>query len=253
MNIIDAQIEEIIELDFNVHVFKIKSPEIAMSINPGEFLNIRVSELVVPLLRRPFSVCDVEEDYFFIMFNNMGTGTKMLSLKKPGEFIDVLGPLGKGYTIEGEYERAIIVGGGLGAAPFPYLTRELKDKKEIITFIGGKTKHDIITYGLENISVATEDGSIGFKGNVIELLKEKLDELNDVKNKVFACGPTPMLKALNDLTEKNNLDCEISTECAMACGFGICQGCPIQSSENEDEFLLVCKDGPVFNSKEIIL
>lgn len=253
MNITENQIEEIKELEHNIHLFKVKSPEIANNINPGEFLNIRISELAIPLLRRPFSVCDVENDSFYFMFNTMGAGTKLLALKKPGEFIDVLGPLGNGFNIEDDFDRAIIIGGGLGAAPFPFLTRLLKDKKEIITLIGGRTEKDVITYGLENISVATDDGSLGFKGNVVELLEEKLDETGNVKSKIFACGPTPMLKALKILTEQKNIECEISTECAMACGFGICQGCPIQSAADEDKFLLVCKDGPVFNSKEVIL
>ena len=253
MNITNAQIEEIIELEYNIHLFKVKSPEIASQINPGEFLNIKINELPVPLLRRPFSVCDVEDDCFYIMFNTLGTGTKLLSLKKPGENIDILGPLGKGFNIDDDYETAIVIAGGLGAAPFPYLTKKLKGKKEIISLIGGKTKSDVITYGLENISVATDDGSLGFKGNVIELLEEKITGIDISKSKIFACGPTPMLKTLKELSAQININCELSTECVMACGFGICQGCPIQSAENEDNFLLVCKDGPVFNSKEIIL
>jgi len=253
LNISENEIDEIIELEYDIHLFKIKSPDIASKINPGEFLNIRISELAVPLLRRPFSVCDVEGDSFFIMFNTMGTGTRMLSLKKAGEFIDIIGPLGNGFTWEGDYDRAIIVGGGLGAAPFPFLTRKIKDKKEIVSFIGGRTKHDVITYGLKNISIATEDGSLGFRGNVVELLKENLDKQDGVRSKIFACGPTPMLKSLKILAEQKNIECEISTECAMACGFGICQGCPIESAFEKDKYLLVCKDGPVFNSKEVIL
>jgi len=253
VNITNPQIEEIIELEYDIHIFKLKSPEIAGQLNPGEFLNIRISELAMPLLRRPFSVCDVEGDYFYLMFNTMGTGTKLMSLKKPGENIDVLGPLGNGFNLEEEFEKAIIIAGGLGAAPFPFLTRKLKGKKEIFSFVGGRTKNDVITYGLENIYIATEDGSQGFKGNVIELLKEKISEIEIDKTKIFACGPTPMLKALKIFAEKNNINCELSTECTMACGFGICQGCPIQSTTDEDKFLLVCKDGPVFNSRDVIL
>ena len=253
MRIIDVQIEEIIELESDIHLFKVKSEEIASKINPGEFLNIRISELPVPLLRRPFSVCDVENDFFYLMFNTLGTGTKLLSLKKPGEFINVLGPLGKGFNIDDDFETAIVIAGGLGVAPFPYLTRKLKGNKNIISLIGGRTKSDIITYGLENISIATDDGSLGFKGNVIKLLEEKITGIDISKSKIFSCGPTPMLKALKNLVTQKNINCELSTECAMACGFGICQGCPIKSTEDEDKFLLVCKNGPVFNSKEIIL
>lgn len=253
MIITEAQIEEIIELEYNIHLFKVRSPEIANIINPGEFLNIRVSELPIPLLRRPFSVCDVEGDFFYIMFNTMGMGTKLLSLKKPGESLDVLGPLGKGFNFEDDFDRAVILGGGLGVAPFPFLTKKISGKKEISTFIGGRTKSDVITYGLDNIHISTDDGSYGFKGNVVELLENKFENIKNDRIKIFACGPTPMLKGVKEFAEKGNIKCELSTECAMACGFGICQGCPIQSTEDENKYLLVCKDGPVFDSKDVIL
>jgi len=253
VNITQAQIEEIIELEYNIHLFKVKSPDIANFINPGEFLNIRISELFVPLLRRPFSVCDVEGDFFFVMFNTMGTGTKLMALKKPGEFLDVMGPLGKGFKYKDDFDRAVIIGGGLGVAPFPFLTKKLKGIKEISTFIGGRTKSDVITYGLENIFISTDDGSYGFKGNVIQLLEKDFGKIQNEKLKIFACGPTPMLIGVKEFAEKNNIGCELSTECVMACGFGICQGCPIQSTKDEDKYLLVCKDGPVFNSEDVVL
>ena len=106
---------------------------------------------------------------------------------------------------------------------------------------------------MKNVSVATDNGSIGFKGNVVKLLESKLDFLKEQKIKIFGCGPNPMLKALQKFSLANNFNCEISTECAMACGFGICQGCPVDSTEHPDKYLLVCKDGPVFNVKDIVL
>jgi dihydroorotate dehydrogenase electron transfer subunit len=251
--VINAQVAKTIELENQIFLLKIYCPEIASVIQPGQFLNIRVSETSFPLLRRPFSVCDVEGDNFCLMFNIYGEGTRILAQKHPGESVDILGPLGNGFNFDGDYETAVIVAGGLGAAPFPYLTRKISDNKNILTFIGGRTHSDIIKYGLENISVSTDDGSMGYKGTVVELLGTKLEKLSKDKTKVFGCGPNAMLSALKKLCIENEIECEVSTECAMACGFGICQGCPIESTTQKDRYLLVCKNGPVFNVKDIVI
>jgi dihydroorotate dehydrogenase electron transfer subunit len=167
--------------------------------------------------------------------------------------IDILGPLGKGFNLDDDYQTAVIVAGGLGAAPFPYVTRRISGRKEIVTFVGGKSRSDLIKHGMVNINLSTDDGSEGFKGTVVQLLKNKLNELDKGKIKVFGCGPTAMLRALKELCLAENINCEVSTECAMACGFGICQGCPIESTHQKDKFLLVCKDGPVFNIKDVVI
>ncbi len=253
MFIINSPIKETIELENQIFLQKIYCPEISPIIQPGQFLNIKVTDSCNPLLRRPFSVCDVEGDYFYIMFNIYGEGTRILAHKHSGETIDILGPLGNGFNLSGEYETAIIVAGGLGAAPFPYLTRKIKGEKKIHTFVGGKSHSDIIKYGMENIDTSTDDGTAGFRGTVVELFKSKLNHYNKSKLKVFGCGPNAMLGALKKVCIENNLECEVSTECAMACGFGICQGCPIESSHQNEKYLLVCKDGPVFNVRDIII
>jgi len=237
----------------NIYIQKIHSPEIARLIEPGQFLNIRVSETTFPLLRRPFSICDVDGENIFLMFNIFGEGTKILAHKHKGDLVDILGPLGKGFNFEGNYETAIIVAGGLGAAPFPFLTRKIKNQKKILSFVGGRTKNDVITYGLENCILSSDDGSVGFNGNVVRSLEDNLDKIDILNSKVFACGPNAMLRALKEFCIKHSLDCEVSTECAMACGFGICQGCPIESTEQSEKYLLVCKDGPVFNVKDIVI
>ncbi|MGD1005884.1 MAG: dihydroorotate dehydrogenase electron transfer subunit [Ignavibacteriaceae bacterium] len=253
MLIVNANVEKIIELDNQIYLLKIHSPEIANTIEPGQFVNLRVSESTYPLLRRPFSICDVDGDFFYIMFNVLGEGTKILTNKHYGNELDILGPLGNGFKYEGEYETAVIVAGGLGSAPFPYLIRKIDNTKKILSFVGGKSSGDVITHGMNNILTATDDGSLGFKGNVVELLDENLELLKSKSIKVFGCGPNAMLRALSRFCIKNNFDCEISTECAMACGFGICQGCPVESAKDKNKYLLVCKDGPVFNSKDIVL
>ena len=253
MFIVNSPIVETIQVHENIFIQKIHSPEIAQKVKPGQFLNIRVSQTTFPLLRRPFSVCDVEGENIYLMFNILGEGTKILARKINGETVDILGPLGNGFNLDDKYDLAIIVAGGLGAAPFPFVTRSIKNKKNILTFVGGRTEQDVITYGLENCVLSSDDGSIGFKGNVVQSLEQNLDKINITTSKVFACGPTAMLRALKDFCIKHNLDCEVSTECAMACGFGICQGCPIESTEQSDKYLLVCKDGPVFNVRDVLI
>lgn len=253
MLIVNSPVQEIKEIQKDIFIQKIYSPEIARQIKPGQFLNIRVSETVFPLLRRPFSICDVEGDFIFIMFNIFGEGTKILSHKHPGDTVDILGPLGNGFNLNDDFETAIIVAGGLGSAPFPFLIRLLKEKKEILSFVGGRSKDDVITYNFLNAQTATDDGSLGFRGNVVQLFEKNLDMFKQKKIKVFGCGPNAMLRALKEDCINNNINCEVSTECAMACGFGICQGCPIESTQHSDKFLLVCKDGPVFNVKDVII
>jgi len=251
--IINSPLVEKSELQSNIFLFKIHCPEIAKVIKPGQFLNIRVTQAFSPLLRRPFSVCDVEGEYIYVLFSIIGEGTQILADKNIGETIDILGPLGEGFNLDDDYDTAVIVAGGLGAAPFPLVTRKLQKNKQIISCVGGKAANDIITYGMVNVHTASDDGSIGFKGNVVELLKSKNDKLVNKKVKIFGCGPTPMLKALAEYCINNDLNCEVSTECVMACGFGICQGCPIESTHLKDRYKLVCKDGPVFNVKNILL
>ncbi len=219
---------------------------------PGQFFNIKVSENNYPLLRRPFSICDYSNGILTFMINLTGEGTELLSLKNSGDNLDLLGPLGKGFDTEGDYEIAIIVGGGIGVAPFPFLTRKIGKDKNIITFIGGRNSKNIITYNLENVLKATDDGSAGFHGNVLECLTDYISNNSLPRYKIFACGPTSMLRAVQSFAKLNNVECQISTESSMACGFGLCQGCAIEKS-TQDNYLLICKDGPVFNSRDVLL
>lgn len=256
MFIVKPPVEQVIELENNIFLVKIYCPEIASVAVPGQFVNVRVNcESILPFLRRPFSISNIEGDFLYLMFNVYGEGTKILASKKPGEKVDLIGPLGKGFNIKGGYETAVIAGGGLGVAPFPFFSkRAFAEEKKIISFIGGRTSKDVITFGLSNVQTCTDDGSKGFKGNVIDLMIENVSLLKSSgKIKVFACGPNAMLRTLKSFVLANDFDCEVSTECAMACGFGICQGCPIESSINPERYLLVCKDGPVFNIKDIEL
>ena len=134
MFVINSPVIETKEIQKNIFLQKIHSPEIASQIKPGQFLNIRVSESIAPLLRRPFSICDLEGEFIYIMFNIYGEGTRILAHKQKGDLVDILGPLGKGFNIDDDYDTAVIVAGGLGAAPFPFLTRMINNKKKIASF-----------------------------------------------------------------------------------------------------------------------
>ncbi|MFH1197600.1 MAG: dihydroorotate dehydrogenase electron transfer subunit [bacterium] len=252
MQIIKAHVDSIQQLQSGIYLLKILCREHASQLKPGQFCNIKVSETNFPLLRRPFSICDVDDNYIYFMFNVHGEGTKQIAQKRKGDLLDILGPLGNGFSVDGDYNTAIIIAGGMGSAPFPFLTKRLKAEKKIFSFVGGRSQKEVITYGLENVYIATDDGSMGFKGNVVALFESEFKRFENIKIRVFACGPNAMLKTLQEFCIKNDIDCQISTECAMACGFGICQGCAIESSD-KDKYLLVCKDGPIFNAKDVIL
>ena len=253
MLVIDAPVEKIISIDNNIFLLKVHCPQLASLTRPGQFFNIKVSENIFPLLRRPFSVCDVEGESLYFMFNILGEGTKLLAHKKVGDTINILGPLGVGFNFIGNYKTAVVAAGGLGAAPFPYLIREIGQSKEIKCFVGGRSSHDVIQYGMKNVSASTDDGSLGIKGTVVQLLEQNLHKINKSEAKIFGCGPTAMLRALKDFAIKNIIECEVSTECSMACGFGICMGCPIEDVNHPDKYKLVCKDGPVFNVKDVVI
>ena len=238
----------------NPSISKIRflAPEIASTALPGQFVNIKIDETTTPLLRRPFSVHFIEENEVEIVFGIMGMGTKKLNIKKVGDYLDVIGPLGKPFGYNGTEEISVLVGGGLGAAPLPLLSNCLEKKgTEVITFLGARTKELLLHQNLKNINYATDDGTLGYQGNVVDLLKSSTAKLLSNKIKVYGCGPTGMLKALGDMADKFNIPCEVSLETAMACGVGICQGCVVEMKSGDKKYSLACKDGPVFPIAQI--
>ncbi len=246
-----AVVEETISIAKNIFLIKVKSPQIADKALPGQFCNIKITENNFPLLRRPFSISNVESDVISFLFDVHGKGTKILSQKEKGNVIDILGPLGNGFCINDDFEIAIILSGGIGVAAFPFLIKRIANKK-IYSFVGSRNKENLITQNLPNTLIATDDGSVGFKGNVLELFIKERKNIGNKKIKIFACGPTPMLKAVQQYAIKEKLLCEISAESAMACGFGICQGCVVEGN-NSEKYKLICADGPVFNAEEVEL
>ena len=243
--------KEILE---GIFLLSFRSPEIARGSAPGQFVNIRCSNGCLPLLRRPFSISRVEGDSVELMFNVVGQGTTLLSKMKAGDDLDVLGPLGSPFKIQGNFDTAILVGGGLGVAPFPFLTDALlREKKNVQTIIGARSSSQFAERHLLNVQVATDDGSRGFRGTVIDLLKTLVPQGGAKDSKIFGCGPTKMLSALSEFAREKGIDCELSLEGDMACGMGLCQGCPVERVDGKKKYSLVCVEGPTFNSNDIVL
>jgi dihydroorotate dehydrogenase electron transfer subunit len=237
-----------------IFVLSFRSSEIARNAAPGQFVNIRCGDSCLPLLRRPFSISRIEDDSVELLFGVVGKGTSLLSQKRPGEPLDVLGPLGMPFKIHGPYETAVLVGGGLGAAPFPFLTDALlRENKKVLTILGARSAKQLTVRHLLNVQLATDDGSKGFRGTVIDLLKTIVPNDGSNSTKIFGCGPAKMLSALSEFARVRGMDCELSLEGDMACGMGLCQGCPVERTDGKKKYSLVCVEGPTFNSKDIIL
>jgi len=235
--------------------FSLKAPDIAADAKPGQFVMVRAGEGMDPLLRRPFSVHQVTGDGVVqILFKVIGKGTQMLSRLQAGECLDVLGPLGQGFTY-GDNNRNYLVGGGIGIAPLLFLAKQLlkkNDPSSIKVLLGARTgdevdvlAEDFGSMGLE-VLLATEDGSLGQKGLVTELMIP----FNDTPVKVYGCGPYPMLRAVVNMCNKKSWNCQVSLETIMACGLGACLGCTILGADMKG-YVHVCKNGPVFNADEV--
>ncbi len=221
---------------------------------PGQFVNIRVGDNF-PLLRRPFSIFNIEENRVSIVFNVIGTGTKVLARKRKGDMVDILGPCGNDYLsfIDETFETAIFVAGGIGVAPFPFLTKHFPKDKKIVTFLGARHKELIVEKGLQNMKISTDDGSEGFHGTVLDLIKDDFQKNNYGKIRFFLCGPTRMMKAVAEYAKELGARCYASLECDMACGIGLCQGCNIEMNEGEKKYKLVCKEGTIFETQTVKL
>lgn len=247
-------VTRVAEVAHNIFALEFLCSDISRSSTPGQFVNIKIDSSTFPLLRRPMSICDVDGDRVKILFKVVGRGTAILAKLKPGDIVDVLGPLGHGFDTSSEFDLALIVAGGLGVAPFPLLSRILSKKNvEIASFIGARSSHQLLKEGLANILSATDDGSEGYHGTVVDLLRHRLPQLRTSKAMIFACGPTSMFRALQELIQEFGFRCQVSVETPMACGIGLCQGCAVELVDGSPRYQLSCKDGPVFDLSKIVV
>jgi dihydroorotate dehydrogenase electron transfer subunit len=241
----------------------IRVPEIARQAKPGQFLHIRINKSFEPLLRRPFSIHQIIGKDIGILYKVVGKGTQILSQKGVGEYLDVMGPLGNGFSINHQLSTInyVLVAGGIGVAPLFFLAEKLMERKpqvvdyKPLVLIGANTKDKILCekefkdLGCQ-VKISTDDGSRGFKGKVTDLLKDVLRVTSyELRVTIFACGPRPMLKEIAKITQHYKIPGQISLEENMGCGLGACLGCIIKT---KDGYKRVCKDGPIFNADEIV-
>lgn len=230
----------------------LKTPEISSEAQSGQFIEMYTGK-GENLLPRPISICEIDKNNstLRVVYQVVGTGTKHFSNLKKDDVIKVMGPIGNGFKLY-EEDTHILVGGGIGVPPLLETAKQLKGNK--IAFLGFRNssnsilEQDFKKYCNE-VYISTDDGSKGFKGNIVELIKSK-----EIKKGIFySCGPKIMLKALSEYTIENNLKCQISMEERMACGIGACVGCVIKIKDGNDwSYKKVCKDGPVFDACEVI-
>lgn len=231
------------------YAIAIDAGKMALYARPGQFLHILCGE--GNLLRRPISICDVEDSYIKIVFDVVGKGTRWLSQKKSG-FLDIIGPLGNGYDIEDK--NILLVGGGIGAPPLLYAARESLGITTAV--IGFKTEKQVILERqfkalCKKVFVTTDDGSYGEEGFVTAPLERLLD--GSSYDSILACGPRPMLRSVAKLCKEYEVRCQVSLEERMGCGVGACLVCACKvDTEMGETYAHVCKDGPVFDSSEVV-
>jgi len=237
----------------------LRAPQIAPLVQPGQFAHVRVTTLKDALLRRPFSIFQVGKDTFSILYKTVGKGTDALSRMRAGEEVSVIAPLGHGFTVpQRGGETPLLVAGGYGMAAM-YLLAQRSPQKGIV-FVGGRKRVDILCekefqeIGWQ-VRVTTEDGSHGEKGLVTQPLIQQLRTPNSELRtpKLFACGPTGMLKAVGKIAEEFNLPCELSMDEHMCCGVGVCLTCVIPVKNGDGwEYQRACTEGPVFDSRQVV-
>lgn len=236
---------------------------------PGQFVMVRETTRGEPLLARPLSVCGFQSrgDHAVLelLYRPTGRGTILFSKMEPGDEVALIGPLGKGFVIPAGLKHCIFVAGGVGVAPLIFLLQDrfpvTKESKgmETIFYLGARSA-DLLTClerlnGSCDLRICTDDGTRGYHGPVTGLLETDIAGYDPKETVIYACGPTPMIHALERLLKDNPIPCQVSIEERMACGLGACLGCAvaIRSPEGNREYVRVCKEGPVFDMREILL
>lgn len=251
MRLYQPELLEKEELSSGVYSFWLSCPELAQKVGPGQFIGVRVRAGFHPFLRRPFSIAQILEDRLQIVFKLRGDGTRWLSRARPGEPLDILGPLG---TRIGPYrgERMLLVGGGVGIAPLLLLAQESAHLNRVWVLAGARTSSSLVLIPelfelAERFEFSTEDGSRGHKGLVTQLIAPAVDRFQ--ASCLFACGPEPMLKAIQGMGLK--IPCYAFLESRLGCGCGLCFGCAVKSLKGG--YYRVCQEGPVFDLHEVVL
>lgn len=248
----DAQIFTLVkkqETAKGIFDFTVKNPELASKAMPGQFAHIKVPGKT---LRRPISICDADDDTIRLVFAIKGEGTEILSNAKVGDELDIIAPLGHGFTLD-KSKKYCFIGGGIGVPPMYYAAKSTENP---LVITGFRNKDLVILQedfkaidGCELI-LTTDDGSAGVHGFVTDVLKERIAEVDEV----CACGPMPMLKAIAEVCKAAQKPCQVSLEERMGCGVGACLVCACKTKDKsgEEGYAHVCKRGPVFNAEEVV-
>lgn len=237
----------------DTYSFTIACPEVAAVAAPGQFVHIRANGYT---LRRPISICGIDKNKgtLRIVFEIRGEGTAEIAKLNAGDLIDMLAPLGHGFTVDESFGKVVLIGGGIGTPPMLPLAKIYGEKAVAISGFRSSAaailQDDFKAAGAETV-LCTDDGSAGIHGFVTQPFTE-LAEQGGIDT-VYACGPMPMLKGIAAICKDKGIYCEISLEERMACGIGACLGCACRTVRNDEEYFAhVCKDGPVFKAEEVL-
>ena len=251
--ILDLKVTENIRLHANYVLLKLTQSAPLPEMLPGQFAEIRVDNSPSTFLRRPISINYVEREKNEVWFlvQLVGDGTRKLATLEKGDLLNVVLPLGNGFSMpQTPEEKVLLVGGGVGTAPMLYLGESLLKRGCKLSFLlGARSKNDLLQLeqftSLGEVYVTTEDGSMGEKGYVTmhSVLKDHKFDM------IYTCGPKPMMVAVAKYAKESDTECEVSLENTMACGVGACLCCVEKTDEGH---VCVCKEGPVFNIKKLL-
>ncbi|MDZ4654445.1 MAG: dihydroorotate dehydrogenase electron transfer subunit [Coriobacteriia bacterium] len=230
-----------------------EAPRVARSVRPGQFVHLRIAEGADFILRRPFSVHRAQGERLEILYQVLGVGTRALSLAEHGDVMDLIGPLGHGWEMPEGTSHALLVCGGLGAAPMGMLATELAEKGVAVTVAqGAPTAERLVARELladvaRRHEIATDDGSAGTHGFVTALVKPLI--AGDRPDVVYVCGPEAMQRIVAGQASAAGVDCQVSLERLMGCGIGACLSCVVSTVQGQKR---ACVDGPVFRADEVL-
>lgn len=226
---------------------------------PGQFVMLAVGTAAAPLLRRPFSIHRMVPEasdsvILEILYKVVGEGTDAMAHMPVGAMVDILGPLGKGFTIRKSYRRIYLAAGGIGAAPMAFLLETLRQEPgryQCQVFLGGRSRGDLLCRETferlaDKVDYTTDDGSEGAQCFLTSPLEE--ETRRRPPDAIMACGPMDMLRCVAGIADRLDVACQISIESTMACGMGACLGCAVRAAGDEGRYHHVCKDGPVFDA-----
>lgn len=238
------------EISYGIYSMWLKTEQIAEKAKPGQFISLYCHD-GSRMLPRPISICEIDkkDKALRIVYRIAGKGTEEFSQMSTGESIEIVGPLGNGFPLK--EKKAFLIGGGIGIPPMVELAKQLNCEKQMVLGYRDTMFLQEEFKGLGSMYVATEDGSYGTEGNVLDAIRENgLDA-----EIIYACGPTPMLKAIKEYAMANGIECWLSLEEKMACGIGACLACVCKSKEKDSHTHVnnkrVCKEGPVFRAEEV--